>query len=98
MPARVLTDVEVKGLKAPDGRRLIVYDAKARGLCLRISAGTRSWSFVYRPKGETKQKRFTIGDYPAWSLRDAREKAWKLRQRFKTGETRSSRRRRAATA
>lgn len=85
MAARALTDIEVKSLKSEGGKRAIVYDAKARGLCLRVSGETRSWSFVYRPKGSSKQKRYTIGDYPAWSLRDAREKAWKLRQRVQEG-------------
>ncbi|MFN3499590.1 MAG: tyrosine-type recombinase/integrase, partial [Pannonibacter indicus] len=85
MAARTLTDVEVKSLRAEAGKRATVYDAKARGLCLRISGETRSWSFVYRPKGATKQRRYTIGDYPAWSLRDAREKAWRLRQRVQDG-------------
>lgn len=85
LAARALTDIEVKSLKSEGGKRTIVYDAKARGLCLRVSSETRSWSFVYRPKGSSKQKRFTIGDYPAWSLRDAREKAWKLRQRVQDG-------------
>lgn len=85
MAARTLTDVEVKSLRAEPGKRAIVYDAKARGLCLRVSGETRSWSFVYRPKGITKQKRYTIGDYPAWSLKDAREKAWRLRQRVQDG-------------
>jgi len=85
LAARALTDIEVKSLKSEGGKRAIVYDAKARGLCLRVSGETRSWSFVYRPKGSSKQKRYTIGDYPAWSLRDAREKAWKLRQRVQDG-------------
>ena len=50
-------------------------DAKARGLCLRVTARTKSWSFIYRPSGSQRQRRYTIGDYPAWSLSAAREKA-----------------------
>jgi integrase len=82
---RSLTDVEVRGLKAGAGQRLVIYDAKARGLCLRVSPTTKSWSFIYRPKGETRQKRYTIGDYPAWSLADARDKALALRRRVQEG-------------
>jgi hypothetical protein len=65
MPAKALTDVEVRSLKAEPGKRVVVYDAKARGLCLRVTPGTKSWSFIYRPKGSPRQKRYTIGDYPA---------------------------------
>src|SRR4051794_32352637 len=85
MPARSLTDAEVRSLKAGPDQRLVVYDAKARGLCLRVTARTRSWSFIYRPKGGAKQKRFTIGDYPAWSLSAAREKALTLRRLVQDG-------------
>jgi integrase len=85
MPARSLTDVEVRGLKAEPGKRLVIFDTKARGLCLRVSPGSKSWSFVYRPKGSLKQKRFTIGDYPAWPLAAAREKALALRRLVQDG-------------
>ncbi|KRE13473.1 hypothetical protein ASE63_18545 [Bosea sp. Root381] len=85
MAGRSLTDVEVRGLKAGPGQRLVIYDAKARGLCLRVSPTTKSWSFIYRPKGETRQKRYTIGDYPAWALADARDKALALRRRVQDG-------------
>lgn len=85
MAGKALTDVEVRGLKAEPGKRLVIYDAKARGLCLRVSASTKSWSFIYRPKGDLRQKRYTLGDYPAWSLADARDKALALRRRVQDG-------------
>ncbi|TXM65684.1 tyrosine-type recombinase/integrase [Methylobacterium sp. WL12] len=85
MPARILTDVEVRSLKPEPSGRLMIYDAKARGLCLRVSAGTKAWSFVYRPRGSAQQRRFTIGDYPAWSLSQAREKALALRRLVQDG-------------
>src|SRR5215211_3149497 len=85
MPARSLTDVEIRSLRAAPGQRLIVYDAKARGLCLRVTSGAKSWSFIYRPKGSPRQRRYTIGDYPAWSLAAAREKALALRQQVQDG-------------
>lgn len=85
LPARVLTDVEVRGLKAEPEQRLVVYDAKARGLCLRVTPRTKSWSFIYRPKGGVKQRRYTIGDYPAWSLSAARDKALALRRTVQDG-------------
>src|SRR4051812_18224837 len=85
MPARALTDAEVRSLKAGPDERLVVYDEKARGLCLRVTARTKSWSFIYRPKGRVQQKRYTIGDYPAWSLSDARSKALALRRQVQDG-------------
>jgi integrase len=85
MPARALTDVEVRSLKSEPDQRLVVYDQKARGLCLRVTARTKSWSFIYRPKGRAKQKRYTIGDYPAWSLSEARSKALALRRQVQDG-------------
>ncbi|WP_404292110.1 tyrosine-type recombinase/integrase [Microvirga sp. RSM25] len=85
MPARPLTDIEVRSLRAAPSQRLLVYDAKARGLCLRITPGTKSWSFVYRPKGSPRQRRYTIGDYPTWSLAAAREKALALRRQVQDG-------------
>src|SRR3954471_2538945 len=85
MPARALTDAEVRGLKAASGKRVVVYDAKARGLCLRVTPRTRSWSFIYRPEGSARQRRYTIGDYPAWTLTAAREKALGLRKAVQDG-------------
>jgi hypothetical protein len=85
LPARVLTDAEVRGLRAEGDQRLGIYDAKARGLCLRVTARTKSWSFVYRPHGSSQQRRYTIGDYPAWSLSAARDKALTLRRQVQDG-------------
>src|SRR5215212_3195391 len=85
MPARSLTDAEVRALKAEPEQRLVIYDAKARGLCLRVTARTKSWSFIYRPKGNPRQRRYTIGDYPAWPLAAAREKALVLRRIVQDG-------------
>ncbi|MCJ2090873.1 Arm DNA-binding domain-containing protein [Methylobacterium sp. E-005] len=63
----------------------MIYDAKAQGLCLRVSASSKSWSFIYRPKGSAKQRRYTIGDYPSWSLAQAREKTFALRRTVQEG-------------
>ena len=85
MPARALTDAEVRAFKAEPGQRLIAYDAKARGLVLRVTPRTKSWSFVYRPRGSSRQRRYTIGDYPAWSLSAARDRALALRRVVQDG-------------
>jgi integrase len=75
----------VRSLRADGAERLVVYDAKARGLCIRVTARTKSWSFVYRARGSSRQRRYTIGDYPAWSLSAAREKALALRRMVQDG-------------
>lgn len=85
MAGKSLTDIEVRALKAEPGQRLVIYDQKAKGLCLRVSPSSKAWSFIYRAKGELRQKRYTIGDYPAWSLSAAREKALGLRRRVQDG-------------
>ncbi len=38
MAANLLTDVEVRAFRAPPNQRLEVFDVKARGLCLRVTA------------------------------------------------------------
>ena len=53
--------------------------------CLRVTVTRKSWSFVYRPKGSGKQKRYTIGDYPTWSLGAARDKALAMRRAVQDG-------------
>ncbi|MCB5176770.1 tyrosine-type recombinase/integrase [Microvirga lenta] len=85
MPAKNLTDVEVRALRANSDQRLEIFDAKARGLCLRVTTAKKAWSFVYRPKGSSKLRRYTIGDYPAWTLSAAREKALALRRQIQDG-------------
>jgi Arm DNA-binding domain len=66
-------------------KRLDLFDAKARGHCLRVSVGAKSWSFVYRAKGSPKLRRLTVGDYPAWTLAAARQKALALRRMVQDG-------------
>lgn len=85
MPAKNLTDVEVRSLRAAPDQRIEIFDAKARGLCLRVTSGKKSWSYVYRPKGSPRLRRYTIGDYPAWTLSAAREKALALRRQIQDG-------------
>lgn len=61
--------------------RLEIGDLVVQGLCLRISQrGAKSWSFVYRVPEIVggryragKQRRITFGDYPAITLKAARE-------------------------
>ncbi len=97
MPAQKLTDRTVKSLVATDGKRVEIMDEEASGLCLRVTPnGVRSWSFLFRPRGSPTKKRYGIGDYPAWSLKDAREEALRLRRAVQEGRDPVVDRKRAA--
>jgi integrase len=71
-----LTDRFIQNIKCNDGERLDVPDDKVRGLSIRVMfTGKKSWSFRYRRKSDGKLRRVTIGEYPAFSLSDARSRA-----------------------
>src|ERR1700688_488277 len=60
------------------------YDSKVTGLCLRVSyGGAKAWSYLYRFNG-LKTRAF-IGRYPAFELKDARDKAKDLERRVAKG-------------
>ncbi len=66
MPTKkALTDTAVQKLKTVAGKEQTDYfDAQYPGLALRVSKhGRKSWCYFYRAHG--KQKRVTIGTYPA---------------------------------
>ena len=51
-----------------------VFDEDVRGLALRVfSSGSRHFTLDYRVKG--RQRRFTIGRWPEWTVTAAREQA-----------------------
>jgi integrase len=74
MPTMILTADAVNRAKA--GPTLVeLRDAKSKGLALRITpAGVKSWTLRYRLKDGT-QRRISLGQYPAVSLAQARDKA-----------------------
>ena len=62
-------------MRPPAAGQIDHFDAGYPGLALRISyGGTRSWVYFYRWQG--KQKRITLGPWPAVELAQARE-AWR---------------------
>lgn len=72
---RSLTAAAVERLKPPATGQVEHFDLGFPGLSLRIGyGGSRAWSYVYRAHG--KQRRLTIGSYPAMGLAEARE-AWR---------------------
>ena len=70
-----LTDAFVAAAKPMAGRQVEFPDAKVRGLALRVSAkGKKSWTFRFRNM-DGRQRRLTLGSYPATPLVKARAMA-----------------------
>lgn len=82
-----ITDREVRALisKAQkSGKTEYLSEGTVPGLTVSSSkTGTASWYLRYRFAG--KQKERTIGQYPAWGVADAREKAKELRRDVENG-------------
>lgn len=82
-----ITDREVRALIAKalkSGKTEYLSEGTIPGLTVSASkSGTASWYIRYRFGG--KQKERTIGQYPAWGVADAREKARELRRDVENG-------------
>jgi integrase len=83
--AERLTDKLVKTLPSPDTGNRITYDTEIKGFGLRITAsGARSFILNYRTSG--RERRYTIGSYPDWSVQAAREEAKRLKRAVDLGQ------------
>jgi Arm DNA-binding domain len=71
--ARRLNDRFARAAAAPtDGKPYhITWDNQIRGFGLRTTRGAKSWVLNYRSRGT--ERRLTIGSFPAWNARQARE-------------------------
>ena len=79
-----LTDWYIRKQRLPESGRLDIWDTLVTGLGLRMtSGGVRSWSVRYRA-GKI-HRRFTLGTYPAMSLKEAREEALEAIRKVKKG-------------
>ena len=75
-----LTDRSIAAIKTPG----VVHDKQVPHLQLRVrDTGVKTWSMVYRLRGE--QKRLTFGPYPSISLADARQRAKDARRDIEDG-------------
>jgi integrase len=83
---KALTDAIVRRLKAPEKRNIIYFDDRLPGFGVQVTAaGTRS--FIYRDRTKLgRQRQATIGTFPAWSTKAARDEAKALKRRFDTGD------------
>jgi integrase len=79
------TDRRIRDLKAPRSGRLQISDTNTKGLRLRItSAGTRTWAVSGRIK-DGKTIWYTLGEFPAVSVDEARLRAGKAREQLRQG-------------
>jgi hypothetical protein len=93
-----LTDTIVKVLPAPQSGNRITYDAELPGFGCRVTAaGTRAFVLYYLTTGG-RERRITIGQHPAWSLRAARDEAERLRREIDSPDGRGRGRLRGANS
>jgi integrase len=84
--AQRLTDKIVRALPAPDHGNHVHYDSEVSGFGARITAaGAVAFVLNYRRKSDGRERRTTIGQFPAWSVAAARERAAELRRAVDTG-------------
>lgn len=86
----MLTDKYLLALQ-PQEKRYDVSDSKRVGLRLRVSpAGTKTWVFEKRIRGESKLRSHTLGRFPIISLAEARDKALVLEKEAVEGVDRKA--------
>lgn len=83
MPERLTDNVARKALPPARGQTLL-WDSEVKGFALRVtSGGAKSFVVDYRTEG--RQRRFTIGAYPDWSVQAARQAAKELKREVDLG-------------
>ncbi len=82
--AEKISDRLAKTLTLPDKSSRITYDIEVKGFGLRVTAaGARSFVLNYRIDG--RERRYTIGSFPDWSVASAREEAKRLKRQVDLG-------------
>jgi integrase len=80
-----LTDALVKRIKPPESGNRIIYDPAMPGFGARVTAGGhRAFVLTYYNRAG-RQRRYTIGAFPDWSVVGAREEARKLKRQIDQG-------------
>lgn len=87
MPTEKLSALFVKNVEsAPKGQRIEFWDSLLPAFGLRVSDhGRKSWVVMYRRKSDGRQKRLTLGTYPAIELSKARARAREILQQVAEG-------------
>jgi integrase len=74
----------VRELPAPATGNRITYDDEVKGFGARVTAaGAKSFVLNYRAHG--RERRITIGSFPDWTVKQAREQAKSLKRRIDMG-------------
>jgi integrase len=80
-----LTDSDVRKIPPPATGNKVTYDSDVTGFGVRVtSAGARAFVLNYRASG--RERRITIGGFPDWSVKAARERAKTLKRQIDLGE------------
>lgn len=80
-----LSDQSVRKALPPVRGQLVLWDGEIRGFALRVTpGGAKSFILDYRAGG--RQRRYTIGAYPDWTVAAARKEASELKRAVDLGE------------
>ncbi len=80
-----LTDGDIKRLDPPAKGARIHYDGEVKGFGARVTAaGARAFVLNYRTKSG-RERRITIGSFPDWQVKAARDEAKRLKQLIDQG-------------
>ena len=83
--ATKLTDTIVKNLPAPAAGNRITYDDELVGFGCRVTAaGARAFIVNYR--AGARERRITIGSFPDWTVKAARDEPKAIKRRVDQGE------------
>ena len=83
MPAHITTTL-IRSLVIPAHGNKVTYDDTQKGFGVRITArGARAFIFNYTISG--RERRYTIGAFPEWTVLAARERAKELRRKVDQG-------------
>ena len=81
-----LTDAGVRALRAPPSGNTITWDDIVPGFGCRVTAaGSRAFVLNYSVRGNGRQRRYTIGAFPDWTVAMARARAKELRRQINEG-------------
>src|SRR6266436_6810843 len=84
--AQRLTDKLVTALPRPATGNRITYDDAVPGFGARgTAAGARAFVLNYRTRGDGRERRYTIGGFPDWSVGAARDEARRLKRAIDGG-------------
>lgn len=86
MPKLQLTKTNIDRVAKPGSGTVIYVDTRTKGFGLRVTnSGAASFIVQGMVKGQSKERRITIGTYGAWTVDDARRRAEEIKHQFEDG-------------